>query len=142
MVELLQEHLSLLKKQTRSTGKDTALPDLFKGRKGYARCKNKECDGVMLAGHEDPQFSADFAVLPDEPELDDVYFVPYTIGMNSRNIMRMLQVRKTHTESIADLLEFCKLAYQFADKDRYLVASVADNEIVRIHPLEEKWQDM
>ena len=54
----------------------------------------------------------------------------------------MLQVRAAATESIADLLEFCERAYQFAGKDRYVVASVADNEIVRIHPQEEQWRHM
>ena len=68
--------------------------------------------------------------------------MPYAIGKNRKNIMRMLQVRAAATESIADLLEFCRLAYQFAGKDRYVVASVADNEIVRIHPLEEQWRDI
>ena len=51
--------------------------------------------------------------------------------------MRKLQVNITANASIANLLEFCRLAYDFADKDRYVVASVADNEILTIHPLEE-----
>ena len=80
--------------------------------------------------------------IPDEDNHEDVYFVPYAIGKLPRNIMRKLEVRMSETGSIADLLEFCGRAYQFAGKDRYVVASVADNEIVRIHPLEEQWRDI
>ena len=65
----------------------------------------------MLHGANEPQFSLELAVLPSEPELDYVYFVPYAIGKKPKNIMRMLQVRRADTESIADLLEFCERAY-------------------------------
>ena len=120
-------------------GKQKVLGDLFKTREAQVQCR--DCEFKIHEGQTTPGFVLESAFLPELPEKTDVYFVPYNIGRKRYEIMRKLEVKWSPNESIAQLLEFCRITYNIGEEDQYVVASVANDEIIRVHPRHEHWRE-